>query len=122
MWVNRTKHLVAVICDGENILPLASSQDHKRLKNNDVGPNTGGMGAYSPAPIVSKEIHGKIMKQIIVPTIKGMKKDGIKFQGFLYAGVIVDKDKNIKTLEFNCRMGTVGRRWWQRWKPSKCKR
>ncbi len=94
-----------VICDGENILPLASSQDHKRLKNNDVGPNTGGMGAYSPAPIVSKEIHGKIMKQIIVPTIKGMKKDGIKFQGFLYAGVIVDKDKNIKTLEFNCRMG-----------------
>lgn len=94
-----------VICDGENVLPLASSQDHKRLRNNDQGPNTGGMGAYSPAPIVTKEIHEKIMNQIILPTIKGMKEDGIKFQGFLYAGVIIDKNNNIKTLEFNCRMG-----------------
>ena len=93
------------ICDGENVLPLASSQDHKRLKNGDFGPNTGGMGAYSPAPIVSKEIHEKIMTQIILPTVKGMQKDGIKFQGFLYAGVIIDKNNNIKTLEFNCRLG-----------------
>lgn len=93
------------ICDGENVLPLASSQDHKRLQDNDNGPNTGGMGAYSPAPIVTKEIHEKIMNQIILPTVKGMKEDGIKFQGFLYAGVIIDKNNNIKTLEFNCRMG-----------------
>jgi phosphoribosylamine--glycine ligase len=93
------------ICDGENVLPLASSQDHKRLQDNDNGPNTGGMGAYSPAPIVTKEIHEKIMNQIILPTMKGMKEDGIKFQGFLYAGVIIDKNNNIKTLEFNCRMG-----------------
>ena len=94
-----------VICDGKNILPLASSQDHKRLKSNDFGPNTGGMGAYSPAPIVSKEIYEKIMNQIIKPTVRGMKKDGVKFQGFLYAGVIIDKNKEVKTLEFNCRMG-----------------
>ena len=93
------------ICDGENVLPLASSQDHKRLQNNDLGPNTGGMGAYSPAPVVNKEIHEKIMNQIILPTMKGMKKDGVKFQGFLYAGVIIDNNCNIKTLEFNCRMG-----------------
>tara|TARA_B100000035_G_scaffold286426_1_gene270724 strand:+ start:18830 stop:20113 length:1284 start_codon:yes stop_codon:yes gene_type:complete len=93
------------ICDGENVLPLASSQDHKRLQNNDQGPNTGGMGAYSPAPVVTKEIHEKIMHQIILPTIKGMKEDGVKFQGFLYAGVIIDNNHNIKTLEFNCRMG-----------------
>ena len=93
------------ICDGENVLPLASSQDHKRLQNNDLGPNTGGMGAYSPAPVVNKEIHEKIMDQIILPTMKGMKKDGVKFQGFLYAGVIIDNNYNIKTLEFNCRMG-----------------
>ena len=93
------------ICDGENVLPLASSQDHKRLQNNDLGPNTGGMGAYSPAPVVNKEIHEKIMNQIILPTMKGMKKDGVKFQGFLYAGVIIDNNYNIKTLEFNCRMG-----------------
>ena len=93
------------ICDGENVLPLASSQDHKRLQNNDLGPNTGGMGAYSPAPVVNKEIHEKIMNQIILPTMEGMKKDGVKFQGFLYAGVIIDNNYNIKTLEFNCRMG-----------------
>ena len=83
------------ICDGENVLPLASSQDHKRLQNNDLGPNTGGMGAYSPAPVVNKEIHEKIMNQIILPTMKGMKKDGVKFQGFLYAGAIIDNNCNI---------------------------
>ena len=94
-----------VICDGESVLPLASSQDHKRLLDNDLGPNTGGMGAYSPAPIVTPEIHNKIMNDVIHPTIQGMKKDGIKFTGFLYAGLMIDKKDQIKTLEFNCRMG-----------------
>ncbi|MDG2253153.1 MAG: phosphoribosylamine--glycine ligase [Methylophilaceae bacterium] len=94
-----------VICDGETVLPLASSQDHKRLFDNDQGPNTGGMGAYSPAPIVTPDIHNKIMDEVILPTIKGMKKDGIKFTGFLYAGLMIDKKNKIKTLEFNCRMG-----------------
>ena len=94
-----------VICDGKTVLPLASSQDHKRLLDNDLGPNTGGMGAYSPAPIVTPEIHNKIMNDVIHPTIEGMKKDGIKFTGFLYAGLMIDKKNQIKTLEFNCRMG-----------------
>ena len=94
-----------VICDGNSILPLASSQDHKRLFDLDLGPNTGGMGAYSPAPIVTPELHRKIMSEVIEPTTEGMKKDGIEFTGFLYAGLMIDKDNNIKTLEFNCRMG-----------------
>ena len=94
-----------VICDGNSILPLASSQDHKRLLDSDLGPNTGGMGAYSPAPIVTKELHKKIITEIIEPTTEGMKKDGIEFTGFLYAGLMIDKENNIKTLEFNCRMG-----------------
>jgi phosphoribosylamine--glycine ligase len=94
-----------VICDGNSILPLASSQDHKRLLDLDLGPNTGGMGAYSPAPIVTTELHRKIMSEVIEPTTEGMKKDGIEFTGFLYAGLMIDKDNNIKTLEFNCRMG-----------------
>jgi phosphoribosylamine--glycine ligase len=94
-----------VICDGNSILPLASSQDHKRLLDLDLGPNTGGMGAYSPAPIVTPELHRRIMSEVIVPTTEGMKKDGIEFTGFLYAGLMIDKDNNIKTLEFNCRMG-----------------
>ena len=94
-----------VICDGDSILPLASSQDHKRLLNSDLGPNTGGMGAYSPAPIVTSKLHQKIMSEVIIPTIKGMKKDGIEFTGFLYAGLMIDNQSQIKTLEFNCRMG-----------------
>ena len=94
-----------VICDGNSILPLASSQDHKRLLDLDLGPNTGGMGAYSPAPIVTTELHRKIMSEVIEPTTEGMKKDGIEFTGFLYAGLMIDKNNNIKTLEFNCRMG-----------------
>ena len=94
-----------VICDGESVLPLASSQDHKRLLDNDLGPNTGGMGAYSPAPIVTPEIHNEIMNDVIHPTIEGMKKDGIKYTGFLYAGLMINKKNQIKTLEFNCRMG-----------------
>jgi len=94
-----------VICDGNSILPLASSQDHKRLLDSDSGPNTGGMGAYSPAPIVTPELHKRIIDEVINPTIEGMRKDGIEFTGFLYAGLMIDEDNNIKTLEFNCRMG-----------------
>ncbi|MEO1957832.1 MAG: phosphoribosylamine--glycine ligase [Methylophilaceae bacterium] len=94
-----------VMADGKNILPLATSQDHKRLLDGDQGPNTGGMGAYSPAPIVTPNIHAKVMREIIAPTIKGMAKDGIPFTGFLYAGLMISPDGSIKTLEFNCRMG-----------------
>ncbi len=94
-----------VMCDGEHILALATSQDHKRLLDGDLGPNTGGMGAYSPAPVVTPEIHAKAMREIITPTIKGMAKDGIRYTGFLYAGLMIDKNGNPKTLEFNCRMG-----------------
>ena len=94
-----------VMCDGKNILPLATSQDHKRLKDHDEGPNTGGMGAYSPAPIVTPEMHARVMHEIIDPTIAGMAKDGIPFSGFLYAGLMIDDKGNPKTLEFNCRMG-----------------
>ena len=89
----------------KNILPLATSQDHKRLLDGDQGPNTGGMGAYSPAPVVTPEIHARIMREIIAPTIAGMAKDGIAYTGFLYAGVMISPDGNISTLEFNCRMG-----------------
>jgi phosphoribosylamine--glycine ligase len=94
-----------VMCDGEHILPLATSQDHKRLLDGDQGPNTGGMGAYSPAPVVTPEIHAKAIRQIIRPTIQGMARDGIRYTGFLYAGLMIDKNGNPKTLEFNCRMG-----------------
>ncbi|PHV38876.1 phosphoribosylamine--glycine ligase [Janthinobacterium sp. BJB304] len=94
-----------VMCDGKNILPLATSQDHKRLKDHDQGPNTGGMGAYSPAPIVTPAMHARVMREIINPTIQGMAKDGITFTGFLYAGLMIDDKGTPKTLEFNCRMG-----------------
>lgn len=94
-----------VMVDGKHILPLATSQDHKRLLDGDQGPNTGGMGAYSPAPVITPAIHAKIMREIIKPTVTGMEKDGIPYTGFLYAGVIIDKQENVKTLEFNCRMG-----------------
>jgi phosphoribosylamine--glycine ligase len=94
-----------VMCDGKHVLPLATSQDHKRLKDNDEGPNTGGMGAYSPAPIVTPSMHARVMREIINPTIAGMTKDGIPFTGFLYAGLMIDAAGNPKTLEFNCRMG-----------------
>jgi phosphoribosylamine---glycine ligase len=94
-----------VMVDGKNILPLATSQDHKRLQDNDEGPNTGGMGAYSPAPIVTPALHAKVMREIIVPTVQGMAKDGIPFTGFLYAGLMIDGEGKAKTLEFNCRMG-----------------
>ncbi|AJE97367.1 phosphoribosylamine--glycine ligase [Pandoraea apista] len=94
-----------VMVDGKNVLPLATSQDHKRLLDNDQGPNTGGMGAYSPAPIVTPQIHARVMREIILPTVRGMETDGIRFTGFLYAGLMIDAQGNIKTLEFNCRMG-----------------
>ena len=94
-----------VMVDGHNILPLATSQDHKRLLDGDLGPNTGGMGAYSPAPIVTPKLHARVMREIISPTVAGMAADGIPFSGFLYAGLMIDRDGNPKTLEFNCRMG-----------------
>ncbi|AWB32655.1 phosphoribosylamine--glycine ligase [Orrella marina] len=98
-----------VMADGKHILPLASSQDHKRLLDGDQGPNTGGMGAYSPAPVVSPVLHERIMKEVIEPTIAGMAADGISYRGFLYAGVMIgdgdDETRPIGVLEFNCRMG-----------------
>ncbi|MDD2926167.1 phosphoribosylamine--glycine ligase [Rhodoferax sp.] len=94
-----------VMVDGKNVLPLATSQDHKRLLNGDQGPNTGGMGAYSPAPVVTPDVHARVMREIILPTVRGMEKDGIPFTGFLYAGLMIDEHGRPKTLEFNCRMG-----------------
>jgi phosphoribosylamine---glycine ligase len=94
-----------VLCDGKNVAALATSQDHKRLLDGDDGPNTGGMGAYSPAPVVTAEVHARAMREVILPTIRGMEKDGIHYTGFLYAGLMIDPTGRIKTLEFNCRMG-----------------
>jgi phosphoribosylamine--glycine ligase len=94
-----------VMADGHHALALATSQDHKRLKDNDEGPNTGGMGAYSPAPVVTPAIHARVMREVIMPTIHGMEKDGILFTGFLYAGLMIKPDGSLKVLEFNCRMG-----------------
>ncbi len=94
-----------VMVDGKNVLAMASSQDHKRLLDGDAGPNTGGMGAYSPAPIVTPQMHARIMREIILPTVAGMAKDGITYTGFLYAGVMIDEAGDPKTLEFNCRFG-----------------
>ena len=94
-----------VMVDGKNILPLATSQDHKRLKDQDQGPNTGGMGAYSPAPVITPALHARIMREIISPTVQGMAADSITYTGFLYAGIMIDKNGNPKTLEFNCRLG-----------------
>ena len=94
-----------VLCDGKHVLPLASSQDHKRLGDGDTGPNTGGMGAYSPAPVVTPNVHARAMQEIILPTIAGMARDGIPFTGFLYAGLMIDAQGRPKTLEFNTRMG-----------------
>jgi phosphoribosylamine--glycine ligase len=94
-----------VLSDGRNVLPLASSQDHKRLLDGDRGPNTGGMGAYSPAPVITPSIHAKIMREVITPAVAGMEKDGARYVGFLYAGLMVGKDGAVKVLEFNCRLG-----------------
>jgi phosphoribosylamine--glycine ligase len=94
-----------VMADGRHVLPLASSQDHKRLQDGDRGPNTGGMGAYSPAPIVTPALHARIMREIVTPAVNGMAADGMPYTGFLYAGVMVDGAGNPKVLEFNCRLG-----------------
>ena len=98
-----------VMCDGHNVLPLATSQDHKRLLDGDRGPNTGGMGAYSPAPVVSPALHNRIMREVINPTMAGMARDGVPYSGFLYAGLMIgpgpDSTRTLKVLEFNCRMG-----------------
>jgi len=94
-----------VMVDGKHILPLATSQDHKRLLDKDDGPNTGGMGAYSPAPIVTPQLHARVMREIIQPAVQGMAKEGYPYTGFLYAGLMIDAQGNPKTLEFNCRMG-----------------
>ncbi len=94
-----------VMADGAHALPLATSQDHKRLLNDDQGPNTGGMGAYSPAPVVTPQIHAKVMREVIMPTLQGMAQDGILYTGFLYAGLMIKPDGSVRVLEFNCRMG-----------------
>ncbi|HYT47640.1 MAG TPA: phosphoribosylamine--glycine ligase [Burkholderiales bacterium] len=94
-----------VMSDGVNVLALATSQDHKRLCDGDAGPNTGGMGAYSPAPVVSPEVHSRVMREIILPAVQGMAKDGLPYAGFLYAGLMIDRSGNPRTLEFNCRLG-----------------
>jgi len=94
-----------VMVDGRHVLPLASSQDHKRLRDGDEGPNTGGMGAYSPAPVVTPAVHARIMREVILPAVNGMSADGIPYTGFLYAGVMLDAAGTPKVLEFNCRMG-----------------
>ena len=94
-----------VMVDGKNILPLATSQDHKARDNGDKGPNTGGMGAYSPAPVVTQEIHDRAMKEVIIPTVEGMAAEGMPYKGFLYAGLMIDSEGTPKVLEYNCRFG-----------------
>ena len=94
-----------VIADGHTVLPLATSQDHKRIGEGDTGPNTGGMGAYSPAPVVTPNVHARVMHEIIQPTLAGMARDGVPFTGFLYAGLMIDAAGRPRTVEFNCRLG-----------------
>ena len=94
-----------VMVDGKNVLAMATSQDHKRLLDGDNGPNTGGMGAYSPAPIVTPELHARVLREVIQPVVRGMEQEGITYTGFLYAGLMIDEHGNVKVLEFNCRMG-----------------
>jgi phosphoribosylamine--glycine ligase len=94
-----------VMVDGKHVLPLATSQDHKRLLDGDLGPNTGGMGAYSPAPVVTPEIHARVLREVIQPVVRGMELEGIPYTGFLYAGLMIDPQGGVKVLEFNCRLG-----------------
>jgi phosphoribosylamine--glycine ligase len=94
-----------VACDGTHVVPLATSQDHKRLLDGDEGPNTGGMGAYSPAPVVTPAVHARAMREVIMPAVRGMAKEGHAYSGFLYAGLMIDPSGAVKTLEFNCRLG-----------------
>ncbi len=93
------------LCDGTHALPFASSQDHKRIFDGDIGPNTGGMGAYSPAPVVTPEVHARVMREIIMPTLRGMAAEGAPFSGFLYAGLMIDESGRPRVVEFNARMG-----------------
>ncbi len=88
--------------DGTNVLPMATCQDHKRLRDGDLGPNTGGMGAYSPAPVVTPEVHERVMQEVIWPTIRGLADEGMPFVGFLYAGLMIDSRGTPKVIEFNC--------------------
>ena len=94
-----------VVSDGVNVLPLATSQDHKRIFEGDAGPNTGGMGAYSPAPVITPNVHARVMQDIVLPTLQGMARDGLPFTGFLYAGLMIDAQGQPRTVEFNCRLG-----------------
>ena len=94
-----------VMADGKHVLAMATSQDHKRLLDGDNGPNTGGMGAYSPAPVVTPEIHARVLREVIQPVMRGMESEGITYTGFLYAGLMISPDGGLKVLEFNCRMG-----------------
>jgi phosphoribosylamine--glycine ligase len=94
-----------VMCDGEHVLSLATTQDHKRLKDGDLGPNTGGMGAYSPAPVITPEVHARVVREVIQPVLAGMTKEGHPYSGFLYAGLMIDRSGSPKVLEFNCRLG-----------------
>ncbi len=94
-----------VMCDGEHVLPLATTQDHKRLLDGDAGPNTGGMGAYSPAPVITPGLHARVVREVIQPVLAGMAKEGHPYSGFLYAGLMIDRAGNPKVLEFNCRLG-----------------
>ena len=94
-----------VVSDGVNVLPLATSQDHKRIFEGDAGPNTGGMGAYSPALVVSPNVHARVMQEIVLPTVQGMARDGLPYTGFLYAGLMIDAQGRPRTVEFNCRLG-----------------
>jgi phosphoribosylamine---glycine ligase len=94
-----------VMVDGKNILAMATSQDHKRLLDSDHGPNTGGMGAYSPAPVITPQLHARVLREVIQPVVRGMEQEGITYTGFLYAGLMISPDGGIKVLEFNCRMG-----------------
>jgi phosphoribosylamine--glycine ligase len=94
-----------VMCDGVHVLPLATSQDHKRLQDGDRGPNTGGMGAYSPAPVVTPALHARVMREVIMPAIAGMAQEGMPYTGFLYAGLMIGAEGVPKVLEFNCRLG-----------------
>lgn len=94
-----------VMCDGRNVLPLASSQDHKRAFDGDLGPNTGGMGAYSPAPVVTPDVHHRVMREIVTPLMKGMAAEGVPYTGFLYAGLMIDRQGAPRVVEFNCRLG-----------------
>jgi phosphoribosylamine--glycine ligase len=104
-WLEGEEASFIVIADGTRALALATSQDHKRLADGDRGPNTGGMGAYSPAPVLTPEVHARVMREIVAPAIAGMAAEGIPYTGFLYAGLMIDRLGNPKTLEFNCRLG-----------------